>query len=141
VKNGRALWDECVLWLKTEWRLHFWLGVSAVVVSLYLALSANDSSLFGRSGALMTITGAIVTYRAFFRGREDEFLRNTGHADRRAFSRWNALTSRGEARMEDRRAFRWGLISFVIGTLIWSYGDFVLPKKEPNKTVDVSTHE
>ena len=113
---------EVVLLLKTEWRVHFWLGVLAVVISLYFALSANEPSLFGRSGALMTITGAFMTYRAFFRGREDEYLRDTGHADRRAFTRWNALTSKGEARMEDRKAFRWGIISFVIGTLIWSYG-------------------
>ena len=54
MKNARVLWGESMLWLKTEWRFHFWLGVSAVVVSLYFALSANDPSLFGRLGALMT---------------------------------------------------------------------------------------
>ena len=130
----RMLVDECVLWLKTEWRFHFGIGAAAAVVSLWLAHRMSNPALFARSGALMTITGAIMGYRAFFRGREDAYLRDTGRADRRAFSRWNPFTSRGEAKAEDQKAFRWGLISFVIGTLIWAYGDLAVPtKNEPNK--------
>ena len=130
---ARVYADECVLWLKTEWRLHFWVGVAAVLVSLWLAHRWSDPTLLARSGALMTITGAIMTYRAFIRGRENAFLRDTGRADRPAFKVWNPYASRDEAKAEDQKAFRWGLISFVVGTLIWAYGDLAFSRKAPDQ--------
>jgi len=82
----------------------------------------------------MTIAGAIMTYRAYFRGEDDAFRRDTGLADRRPFSRWHPFTSKEQAKAEDRKAFRYGLLSFVVGTLIWAYGDLLLaPKKEPTQ--------
>ena len=75
----------------------------------------------------MTIGAALMTYRAYFRGRDDAYMRDTGLADRPAFSHWHPIQSHEKARIEDRRAFRFGLLSFVMGTLIWAFGDLFVP--------------
>jgi hypothetical protein len=122
----RMLAYESLLLLKTEWRLHFGAAVGIVVLSLVWALCSQNPTIFTRSGALMTIAGAIMMYRAHFRGIEDAFLRDTGRSDRRAFRRWRPLRSKAEAKAEDAKAFRYGFLSIVLGTLIWAYGDLVL---------------
>jgi hypothetical protein len=76
----------------------------------------------------MTIAGVFMTYRGYFRGIDDDFQRLTGQADRAAFSRRSVFKSKDEAKSEDRKAFRYGLIAIIIGTLIWAYGDCWLPK-------------
>jgi len=92
----------------------------------------------------MTIAGAVMTYRGYFRGIDDDFWRLTGQADRRAFSHWHPFDSREEAKTEDRKAFRWGLYSFVFGTLVWAYGDMLIPTpqedlKPPNPVAHENT--
>jgi hypothetical protein len=81
---------------------------------------------FARSGALMTVAGVFMTYRGYFR-EKDEFARLTGQADRAAFSPWHPIESKEIAKAEDRKAFRYGLIAIIIGTLIWAYGDCLFP--------------
>jgi hypothetical protein len=126
------LTGECFLWVKTEWRFHFSLGVGAVLVSLGWALYFHEPMVFARSGALMTVAGVFMTYRGYFRRIDDPYARDNGEADRRAFSRWHRIKSKEEAKLEDRKAFRYGLISIMIGTLIWAYGDCLF-SHWPNK--------
>jgi hypothetical protein len=80
----------------------------------------------------MAVIGAIMPFRPYFRGKDDAFLGTTGQADRRAFKRWSPLTSKIEAKAEDGKALRWGIVLIVIGTIIWAYGD-LLPLKAPPK--------
>lgn len=123
----RQLVNECWLWAKTEWRFHLVLAVVAVAIGALCAFRANDPTLFARSGAIMTVFAAVMTYRGYFRRTDDEYMRLTGQADRRAFSYWHPFKSKDEAQREDRSAFRWGLRTFALGTLIWAYGDLWLP--------------
>jgi hypothetical protein len=123
---------ECFLWVKTEWRFHFFIGVGAVLVSFGWALYFHEPMVFARSGALMTVAGVFMTYRGYFRRIDDPYTRDTGEADRRAFSRWHPIRSKEEAKLEDRKAFRCGLISIMIGTVLWAYGDCLF-SHWPNK--------
>ncbi|MEN3369384.1 MAG: hypothetical protein V7609_1527 [Verrucomicrobiota bacterium] len=134
INMARMLARECFLWIKTEWRFHFCVGVGAVLLSLGWALCSHSPTAFTRSGALMTVAGVFMTYRGYFRRIDDLYSRDTGQADRRAFSRWHPMKSREEAKAEDRKAFRYGLISIIIGTLIWAYGDCAFPNR-PNQTM------
>lgn len=117
---------ECWLWVKTEWRLHLSLAILSIVVGAAWAFCAKNSTLFARSGAVMSVFAAVMTYRGYFRGKDLEHMSITGHADRRAFSNWRPFTSKEDAKREDRSAFRWGLRAFIVGTLIWAYGDLWL---------------
>ena len=133
--DARMFVHECFLWLKTQWRLHFALGAVAVLLSLGWALHSHSPTAFARSGALMTVAGVFMTYRGYFRGIDDAFARDTGQADRAAFSRWHPIKSREVAKSEDRKAFRYGLIAIIIGTLVWAYGDCLFPYT-PNQNED-----
>jgi len=123
---ARAFRDECWLFIKTEWRFHSGLCIVTLLVFLLWSLWSHDPTIFQRSGALRTITGAIMMYRGHFRGIENEFLRATGRSNRRAFRQWHPLYSKEEARIEDQQAFRHGFRWVILGTLIWAYGDLLL---------------
>jgi len=121
--------SDCVRWLKTEWRFHFAVGLCAVVMSLFRALYASDPAFFARSGSVMTLTGGFMTFRSYLRGREHPHLRDTGAADRSPFCAWDPYTSKDKAKTEDVSALKWGIIFITLGTLIWGYGDLLLPSE------------
>ena len=118
--------NECGLWLKTQWRFHVSIGVICCLGSLALSIYVKDPSWFGRSGSILSLVGGVVTFRRFFRRADVSYFRDTGWADRAPFKPWNPYTSREEAEQEDRKAIKWGIVSLVVGTLIWGYGDLAL---------------
>lgn len=128
--KARLLAYECWLWAKTEWRFHFWLGIGALILSVGWALYSRNPLIFARSGAVMIIAGTMMTYRGYFRGSQNAYWRDTGIADRRAFSRWHPFKSKDRAKAEDRAALRAGIVFLVVGSLIWAYGDVLLPLKK-----------
>lgn len=123
----RMFLRECFLWLKTQWRFHLALGIGSVLLSLFWAFHSHSPTAFPRSGALMTVAGVYMMYRGYFRGLDNSWARETGQADRAAFTGWHPTNSKEAARLEDRKAFRYGMMAIVVGTIIWAYGDCWIP--------------
>jgi len=118
--------EDFVLYLKTEWRLHLLLAGLIIAVSILISFCLSDPGIISRAGSLAVIIAAFMMYRSHFRGTQNEFMRITGRADRRAFEQWHPFKSREDAKREDESAFRWGFGLVVVGTFIWGYGDIPL---------------
>ena len=110
-------------WAKIAWKTHGTTGALAVLVSLWLSFHRHPSA-FPRSGAVMTLTGLIMTMRSIYRkAGYDSYNTET---ERPPFGEWHSFTSRDAALQEDAKALAWGVASIVTGTLIWAYGDVLI---------------
>jgi hypothetical protein len=109
--------------LRTKVLLTF--SLAWVVVSVGLSLWYHDWSWFGRSGAILTLSGAVLTVRPLLRLGPDGFYRDQhtidgGHAVPTAEEK----AAEREGR-DDVGASYIGFFCAVIGTIIWAYGDLI----------------
>ena len=97
-----------------------------VFASLVAALWWQEPELFGASGALMVIAGAMLSTRRLLRLGYEEYVRDKRTIDGGSFVPTPEEIEAGRQFREDERAFQWSLPVLVSGTLIWAYGSLVL---------------
>lgn len=123
---NRDLYYEFLRWLKTSWKFQAGFGLLVVAVSLAVSFVWCAPEYFSRSGALMNLAEVFMTFRRYLRGSDIPYLRNTGEADRPAFSPKDLLRDKANANQQDNSAMNWGIVFLIAGTLIWGYGDLAL---------------
>ena len=74
----------------------------------------------------MVLAGGFMTFRHYLRGADNDYLRDTGLANQRAFRMINPMEAHMQAPHEDASAMCWGIFYILAGTLIWGYGDLWL---------------
>jgi hypothetical protein len=119
-------WRRFRRWLLIEWRLHLVLAALSFLGGAAFAWAADDAGQFARAGSIMSLMGALMTFRRFLRGAEDEYQALTGAANQPAAGFLPPMEAMMDAPAQDRRAYRWGIRFAVVGTLIWGYGDLLL---------------
>ena len=100
-------------WLLVAFSIIFLIG------NIYLSITTDSPHWFQRAGSIIVVLGIIITARRPIRlGKE---YKNED---------WNLPDSTKEGikvLMDDRAEFIIGPITALIGTLIWGYGDLILP--------------
>ena len=102
-------------------------GVAALVVVLSLFASFTTSSWhwFGRSGAILTIAGVILSARPLIRLGFTEWLRSLQIIDGGHIIPTQEEIEEEVQSKKDASAFHVGVYMTLIGTLIWAYGDLI----------------
>lgn len=96
-----------------------------VLVSVAVSVWLNQWHWFGRSGAILTIAGLLLTFRPLVRLGLAELLRSQSNKD------LGNIVETPEEAEADRQAKIDGMASVlgvnmaVFGTLVWAYGDLV----------------
>jgi hypothetical protein len=93
--------------------------------SVYLSVLLADWTWFSRSGAILTLSGAILAIRKLLRLGLEELYR-----DQHTINGGHVVPTPEELQAEeenrrDIKASRLGFCLLLIGTLIWGYGDLI----------------
>ena len=116
-----------MMWKGPVFRLLIVILATALVVgSLYAAILCNEPELFGASGALMVIAGALLTARRLLRLGYEAYVVDKQTIDGGHFVPTPEEVEAARQFREDERAFQWSLPILVLGTLIWAYGSLAL---------------
>lgn len=111
--------------------------LSSICLMIFIALSALSTSLiasyctgewhwFGRSGAIVTMTGVILSVRPVLRKSYHEWLKNQNEFDCGTIEGTSAQEIEGDRQTRlDLIASYSGIILTILGTLIWGYGDLI----------------
>ena len=96
----------------------------AISASLIASLITEEWHWFGRSGAIVTMAGVILSVRPVVRRGFNEWLKQQDEID------YGSLDDNTAKEIEEKRQVRLDLIASyigmfmtMIGTLIWGYGD------------------
>lgn len=98
----------------------------AVALSLWKSYYTNQWHWFGRSGAIITLMGAILATRRMIRLGVVEYHRDSKTISGGTFGESDKDRKQELANAEDLRdtkASYYGFWFVVIGTVIWAYGD------------------
>ncbi|CAN7659635.1 hypothetical protein [Pseudomonas sp. LjRoot263] len=96
-----------------------------VLASVAASLWSNQWHWFGRSGAILTIAGLLLTFRPLVRMGLVDWLQSQSVID------YGHLVATAEEIEADRQAkidgsaSKLGVSMAIVGTLIWAYGDLV----------------
>lgn len=103
-----------------------------IVSSVLFVLGSAAASIwsqhwhwFGRSGAILTIAGVMLTFRPFIRMGLTEWLRSQSSIDGGNFNPTAAEIESDRQVKIDGSASMCGIYMAIVGTLIWAYGDLV----------------
>jgi len=116
-----------MMWKRAVFRVLIVIASWALVLgSLAAAVWWNEPELFGASGALMVIAGALLTARRLLRLGYEAYV-----LDKQTIDGGHVVPTPEEIEAdrqfrEDERAFQWSLPILVLGTLIWAYGSLAL---------------
>lgn len=107
--------------------IEFLVSTSSLIVLASIAASFwfNQWHWFGRSGAILTIAGLLLTFRPLVRMGLAKLLHSQSNRDL-----GNLLATAAEIEADhqitiDGSASKWGVTMAIFGTLIWAYGDLV----------------
>ena len=113
--------------LKSLSNIKLVIGFAALVVlvSFFVSFTTSSWHWFGRSGAILTIAGVILSTRPLIRLGFSEWLRSLQIIDC-----GHIIPTQEEIEAEvqsnkDASAFHIGVYMTLIGTLIWAYGDLI----------------
>ncbi len=101
------------------------ISVAWVVFSLGLSACHHDWKWFGRSGAILTLGGAILTVRPLLRLGPGEFYRGQHMIDGGNIVPTPEEKAAEREAQDDVTASLMGFICAVVGTIIWAYGDLI----------------
>ena len=96
-----------------------------VLASVAASLWSNQWHWFGRSGAILTIAGLLLTFRPLVRMGLANWLQSLSITD---YGHVEATPAEIEADRQakiDGSASRLGVGMAIVGTLVWAYGDLV----------------
>jgi len=105
----------------------FVIGVAAILVvsSLIMASITKEPELFGASGALLVIAGAILATRRLIRLGYIDFVEDKRIVDGGSFSPTEQELEADRQFDLDERSFYWSVPVSISGTLIWAYGSLL----------------
>lgn len=105
----------------------FLIAASALIVlaSAAASLWSNQWHWFGRSGAILTIAGVLLTFRPLVRMGLDEWLRSQSIIDGGSFVPTEEETEADRQAKIDGSASKLGITLAIVGTLVWAYGDLI----------------
>lgn len=107
--------------------IEFLVGASSliVIVSVAAGFWSNQWHWFGRSGALLTIAGLLLTFRPLVRMGLAEWLQSQSIIDCGHVVPTEAEAEADRQAKIDGSASKWGVTMAIVGTLVWAYGDLV----------------
>lgn len=107
--------------------IEFLVAISSVIVLLSAAgsLWSNQWHWFGRSGAILTIAGLLLTFRPLVRLGLSELLRSQSNKDLGGLVDTPEETEAARQVKIDGIASVLGVSMAIFGTLVWAYGDLV----------------
>ncbi|MGY2259282.1 hypothetical protein [Pseudomonas sp. SDO55104_S430] len=107
--------------------IKFLLTASALIVLSSAAASflTNQWHWFGRSGAILTIAGVLLTFRPLVRMGLTEWLRTQSIIDYGHLIPTEEETEADRQTTLDGSASKLGITLAIIGTLVWAYGDLI----------------
>lgn len=111
-------------------RLLILFAVLTVIISFFVSLKTCMWHWFGRSGAIMTMVGIMLSIRPLVRMGRKEWVNFLGKCDGGNFVPTPEDKENERQAELDAKAFQFGSVLLLIGTLIWAYGDLFggLPK-------------
>jgi hypothetical protein len=100
-------------------------SVLIVLASAAASIWSNQWHWFGRSGAILTIAGLLLTFRPLVRMGLVDWIKTQSHIDC-----GHVVPTPAEIKISiqskiDARASKSGVIMALIGTIIWAYGDLL----------------
>lgn len=108
---------------------NYWLvvcvGLTAIAVSVGASFLYCDWTWFGRSGSLLTLSGATLAVRPLLRLGPAEFYRDQNDIDGGSFVPTPEEIEAERQGLLDVQAAHTGFWFILIGSLIWGYGDLV----------------
>lgn len=107
--------------------IEFLLAASALIVLASAAASLwfNQWHWFGRSGAILTIAGVLLTFRPLVRMGLADWLRSQSIIDCGHLVPTAEETEADRQATIDGSASKLGITLAIVGTLIWAYGDLI----------------
>ena len=96
-----------------------------MLVSAVFSFATGKWHWFGRSGAVGTIAGAILTVRPLVRMGLEEWVRDLSTIDGGHIIPTPEEVEANRQAKTDARAVSCGAILAVFGTLVWAYGDLI----------------
>lgn len=107
--------------------IKFLFTVSSLIVIASAAASiwSNHWHWSGRSGAILTIAGLMLTFRPLVCMGLAEWLKSQSIIDCGHLVPTEAEAEAGRQTQIDGTASKWGVAIAIAGTLVWAYGDLI----------------
>lgn len=107
--------------------IEFLFAASALIMlaSAAASLWSNQWHWFGRSGAILTIAGVLLTFRPLVRMGLAEWLRSQSNKDLGLLTPTEKEIEADRQATIDGSASKLGITMAIIGTLVWAYGDLI----------------
>jgi drug/metabolite transporter (DMT)-like permease len=96
-----------------------------MVASAALSFVTGKWHWFGRSGAVATIAGVVLTVRPLIRMGMEQWLQHLSTIDGGHVIPTSEEIEAGRQAALDVKATKWGVVLAVGGTLVWAYGDLI----------------
>ena len=108
---------------------NIWLLISiaalAVIASVLVSSFTGKWHWFGRSGAIVTMVGVILSVRPLVRMGFAEWLRSQGVINGGQFEPTPEEIEEERQITLDAAASRIGIYMALVGTVVWAYGDLI----------------
>ena len=101
------------------------IGVVAVGASIWVSHCSCKWHWFGRSGAIMTMVGVLLSVRPMVRMSLSDYIKSQSVIDCGNIESTQEDSEKDLQAKEDATAAWKGAIMAFIGTLIWAYGDLI----------------
>ena len=101
------------------------IAVTAVVTSILVSYLTCKWHWFGRSGAIVTMIGVILSVRPVIRMGYDEWIKSLSIIDGGHYPPTPEEIEEERQMNLDAMASRIGIYMALVGTLVWAYGDLV----------------
>ncbi|WP_423203931.1 hypothetical protein PGC34_18995 [Pseudomonas kribbensis] len=107
--------------------IEFLFAVSSLIVLTSAAASiwSYQWHWFGRSGAILTIAGLLLTFRPLVRMGLAGWLQSQSIIDCGHVVPTEAEAEADRQAKIDGSASKWGMTMAIVGTLVWAYGDLI----------------
>lgn len=96
-----------------------------VLASMAASLWSKQWHWFGRSGAILTIAGLLLTFRPLVRIGLAGWLQSQSIIDCGHVVPTEAEAEADRQAEIDGSASKWGVTMAIVGTLVWAYGDLI----------------
>ena len=114
-----------VWWFLTDVKFLLILGASIIVISIIVSIKTCDGHWFQRSGAILVISGVLLSSRRIIRKNSEELRRAEEIINGGTFVEAEEQKEEKKQIRRDINAFKIGPWFLLLGTLIWAYGDLL----------------
>lgn len=115
--------------IMNEFLSNIWLLVTIAILAVTISILASCMTCkwhwFGRSGAILTMSGVLLSIRPLVRMGLKEWIRSLSTINGGNFLATTAEIKDEMQSKQDAVAFQLGAVMILLGTLIWAYGDLI----------------